>query len=117
MNEKLIPDQKVSFDEVFPSLENVNIEVTCLNSSGHKDQSITFSKDNFPTSGISCTNPICRHGGLPQTTIPVLIKSMISNSKTEIEEHRFCNGGRFRGKTRYDDCGYSFKIKIKLQLK
>jgi len=117
MSDYLFPRQKVTFEEAFPELEDVKIKIAFLRGGGREEKTATFSKDNFPGNSIKCSNPVCRNGGLSAITIPRLIKKMISEKKLGLKEHEFCNGGLYRGQTRYNDCGWSFNIEITIQLK
>ena len=117
MSDYLFPREKMSFDEVFPELEDVNINVKYLRGGGREESSASFTKDNFPGNGLNCNNPVCKNGGLSPSIIRGLIKKMISEKKTEIKDHEFCNGGSYRGHTRDNDCGWGFNIEIAAKYK
>ena len=117
MSDYLIPRGKVTFEEAFPELENVNIKISFLRGGGREEKTEIFTKDNFTGNGVRCSNPDCKNGGLSAITILSLIKKMISEKKVQLEEHKFCNGGLYKGQTRYNDCGWSFNIDISIQLK
>lgn len=117
MSDYLFPRQKkVTFEEAFPELENAKIKIAFIRP-GREEKTATFTKDNFPGNGVKCSNPVCRNGGLSAIKIPCLIKKMISEKKLELEEHEVCNGGLYRGQTRYDYCVSFFNIEITIQFK
>ncbi len=115
MNDYLFPKKRISFEELFPQIKDIKIEIIVLRGGGREVKSINYSKENFPGSGIKCYNPSCENGGLSERAIPSLIKGMVSTNNRELKEHKFCNGGLYRGRNRYNDCGWSFDIKISIR--
>lgn len=108
MSDYLFPREKKSFEEVFPELEDVTINVNYFRGGGRVETSATYTKDSFPGNGLSCSNRGCKNGGLPPFTIPSLIKKMIKEKATETESYEFCSGGL---------CGWGWDIKITAKYK
>jgi len=117
MADYLFPRDRRSFQDTFPELENIIIDIEYLRSGGQTEKNVNFTKETFPGHGVSCINPVCKNGGLSEFTLPRLIKKLIATSDSEITAHEFCRGGLYRGKTRYNACGWSYKIKVTIQRK
>ena len=109
--------KKVSFDEAFPEIEDLTVEVEEF---GHGisgwGQKFIYRKQNFPGECINCSNPLCYNGGF---SIGSILREMARNKQTELETEKMCQGyeGSPKGRKRYRDCSNSFKIKISIKYK
>ena len=65
---------------------------------------------------IDCSNPLCYNGGF---SIGSILREMVRNRQTELEESRKCQGyeGSPRGRCVYRDCWNSFEIRVSVKFK
>ena len=75
----------VSFEEVFPEIEDLRVEVRYENELSPR----IFSKRNLPGDRTDCRNPLCRGGGYP---IADALHDMVNNKKTDFEGSQLCQG-------------------------
>ena len=107
--------RKVSFDEAFPQIEDVVVEVK---ESGHgirRDNRRVYRKP-YLGEYIDCSNPICYNGGF---SIGAILREMVRNRQAELETSKICQGyeGSPKGKRKYRDCVNFFKIKVSVKYK
>jgi hypothetical protein len=104
--------EKGSFDEAFPEIDNLTVEVE---ESGHGisdcDRRSTYKKQYFPGEYIDCSNPLCYNGGFSMGSI---LREMVKNKQTELETSKLCQGneGSPKGRKIYKKCMNFFKIKV-----
>lgn len=109
--------KKVSFDEAFPEIEDLTVEVE---ESGHGisdwNRKSTYRKKYFPGEYIDCSNPLCYNGGF---SIGSILSEMIRNKQTELETSKLCQGneGSPKGRRIYRKCINFFKIKVSIKYK
>ena len=107
--------QKVSFEEAFPEIEDLTVEVE---ESGHGvsewNRKRTYRKQNFPGEYIDCSNPLCYNGGF---SIGSILREMVRNRQTELETSKLCQGneGSPKGRRIYRKCMNFFKIKVSIK--
>ncbi len=113
--------RKVSFDEAFPEIEKIVIEVEergdGVNLSGFCDSRRIYKNPNLPGEYIDCSNPLCYSGGV---RIGSIIHEMVRARSTErVGSTSFCQGyeGSPKGRRRYRKCTNSFKVKVSITYK
>ena len=117
MSDYLFPRERRPFTEVYPDIEDLEIVVKLLNSGGNEVDEKVYSNTHFPVNGVNCGHVICKNGGLSSSTIVSAISKIYKNKESEYSEYIFCTGGRYRGRTRYDSCGWAFKLFLKAKYK
>jgi len=111
--------RKGTFEEAFPQIEDITIEVeeTDFGMAGSGPNS-RFTKDNIKYMGeyVDCSNPLCYNGGV---AVGSLIKDMIYSKQPELETTEICKGyeGSPKGRRKYGDCLHMFKVKIQIKYK
>ena len=122
---------KLSFNEVFPEIEDIFIEVKEFESSVRKTESDRdwekamgsyssyprvhrYSKNHLPRENINCSNALCFNGGL---SIGSLVRAMIGKKGTFKEGKEHCQGyeGSPKGKRKYGDCSHQFEYKVAIK--
>lgn len=107
--------RKVSFEEAFPMIEDIDIKVEHL---GHYGVGEWNKIQNYKRTGeyIDCTNSLCYRGGF---SVGALIRKMIDANQTHLESHEFCRGyeGSPKGKRRYRSCTNSWNVTIDIKYK
>jgi len=109
--------KKSSFDEAFPEIEELTVEVEA-SGQGIKDwnQKSVYHKENFPGEYIDCHNPLCYNGGF---SIGSILRGMVSKKQTKLKTFEVCRGyeGSPKGRIKYRDCVNSFEIKVTIKYK
>ncbi len=109
--------KKVGFDEAFPEIEDLTVEVE---ESGHGiyewNHKRSYGKHNFPGEYIDFSNPLCYKGGF---SIGSILREMVRNKQTELETLELCQGneGSPKGRRIYRKCANFFKIKVSIEYK
>jgi hypothetical protein len=105
----------ISFEEAFPSVEDVTVELT---ETGEGRWSGSARKLGKAALGefIDCHNPLCFNGGF---SVGQILREMISKNKIELETTRLCQGyeGSPGGRRIYRPCVNHFDIKVRLKYK
>ena len=107
--------KKVSFEEAFPTIEDIDIKVEHLGHYGvqqwNKVQRLKKTGEYF-----DCTNTVCYGGGF---SIGSLVRKMVDAKQTHAESHEFCKGyeGSPKGKRRYRSCTNSWNVTIDIKYK
>jgi len=107
--------RKVSFDEAFPEIEDLIIEVE--ESSGVPSpggSKSIYNRQNMPGEYINCSNSLCYNGGF---SIGSILREMVSKKQTELETSKFCQGNEAspKGRRVYRKCWHSFKTKVSIK--
>ena len=109
--------KKVSFDEAFPEIENITVEVEERQSgfphSASSPSRRIYEKSNFPGEYVNCGNLRCYNGGI---SVGSIIREMVDKCVTKQEVSRICQGyeGSPKGRRRYRSCLNSFKVKVSI---
>lgn len=109
--------RKVGFQEAFPTVEEVKVEVE---ETEYGQSVLTHYHDStIGTLGeyVNCTNPSCYNGGV---RIGDILRQMVAKNLTEHESALiFCQGyeGSPKGRKRYRSCRHSFKVKARIKYK
>jgi len=114
---ELVFVKKVPFDEAFPEIEDLKIEVEEWGDGVDElNGKSIYQKQNFPGEYIDCSNPFCYNGGF---SIGKIIHKMYRNKQTELETTELCQGyeGSPKGRRKYRRCLNSFKIKVSIKYK
>lgn len=109
--------KKVSFEEAFPEIGELNVKVTEIGrGTDYKEHTINYSKADFPGQFIDCSNPLCYGGGF---SIGRIIRNMVDNRETELETTEHCKGyeGSPKGRRKYRECTDIFKVKVNIDYK
>lgn len=111
--------QKGSFEDAFPMIEDIRIEVIRKKGVSIHDESQTYvyTKRNPPGEYINCDDPYCYNGGL---AIGNIIREMVRERKSEGEiPYTMCRGyiGSPKGKRKYGNCYRNYKGKINILYK
>lgn len=115
-NTNYIFSQKVPFEEAFPQIEDVKVEIE---EGGHGIYS--EFRNRFRTKGslgeyIDCSNPLCYNGGF---SIGEILREMVRAKQSDLETSKLCQGyeGSPKGRRRYRRCMNFFKIKVQIKFK
>ncbi len=115
--------KKAPFEEVFPQIEDIKIEVVDTDSYDKPDfDDPSLSPINKSIYGknvgefIDCSNTLCYNGGF---SICDVIRGMIDQKQTIKEGVATCRGyeGSPKGKKRYGSCYQRFYYRVKIQYK
>ena len=109
---------KVPFNEAFPQIQYIEIEVQETGrglyhgSSGHR----VYKTPHMPGEYINCGNPLCYNGGF---SIGKVIRETVRNKETATEGSASCQGyeGSPKGRRKYRPCFNHFTYRIKIQYK
>ncbi|AKI97035.1 hypothetical protein [Kosmotoga pacifica] len=114
---KFLYSKKVSFEEAFPEIEDLTVEVE---ETGHGVSELnrkrTYRKQYFPGEYIDCSNPLCYNGGF---SIGSILREMVKKRQTELETLKLCQGheGSPKGRRIYRKCMNFFKVKVSIKYK
>lgn len=63
---------------------------------------------------INCINPLCYNGGF---SLGALLRYMVANGTTELDDHKICQGheGSPKGRRNYGPCSNAFRVKVKIE--
>jgi hypothetical protein len=122
---------RVPFNEAFPEVENIFIEVKEFESSVRKTENDKewekamgsyasypmvhrYSKNHLPGEYINCSNAFCFKGGI---CIGSIVKIMLDKKETFKEGIEHCKGyeGSPKGKSKYRDCSHQFEYKVSIK--
>lgn len=117
MSGEFIPKKLQLFSELFPDIHEIEIVVKILNSGGNEVSESLYSNTHFPVNGVPCGHIICKNGGLRATDINSAISKIYRNKEPNSCDTIECKGGRYRGKKKYDSCGWLFKLLLKAKYK
>jgi hypothetical protein len=101
----------LSFEEAFPGIEEVLIEVEEIGDGVDRDSGCRrYKKDSFGEY-INCSNPVCYNGGF---SIGGVLRYMIASRQSDFETTKGCQGyeGSPKGKRYYRRCFNRFKIRV-----
>lgn len=113
----LVFGNKVTFNEAFPEIEDLRVEVEQLgNGVTELNRIQVYNKEYFPGEFIDCKNPLCYNGGF---SIGYILRDMVRKGETEFETSIICQGyeGSPKGRRKYGECMNLFKIKVSIQYK
>ena len=107
--------QKVPFEEAFPEIDDVRVEVA---ESGHgmrgknKDVHIKGHLGEY----IDCSNPLCYRGGF---SIGAILRDMVKDRKEQFETTKGCQGyeGSPKGRRKYGSCPHLFRVLVTVKYK
>jgi hypothetical protein len=104
--------KKVSFEEAFPEIKDISIEVT-EKGKGVMPEFNTMIYSNNIGEFINCSNDVCYNGGF---SIGEIIREMIASGQSELDTTKKCQGyeGSPKGRKRYRSCLNYFKIKVSI---
>lgn len=110
----LIRGEKTTFEEAFPSVKSVAVEVAETDY-GIPLKTRTYYKDSLGEC-IDCSNQRCYGGGFD---LGAILRDMIENRITNRETTEFCQGyeGSPKGRKNYGPCGRRFVVKVKITYK
>jgi hypothetical protein len=96
--------QRVSFDEAFPIVETVDLEVTETNHGYPIGQATRRTKLTFQKF-VDCTNPSCKDGGIDVARI---LGEMVNERKTNSPIDQKCQGQEKVSRQSYRSCMHGF---------
>lgn len=112
--------RKASFDEAFPEIEDIVIEVAedghGVRHWGRDDPKRIYKKPHLPGEYVDCSNPLCYNGGV---SVGSIIRDMVRERATKRETSEICHGyeGSPKGRRKYSSCMNFFKVKISITYK
>lgn len=110
---KYVFSTKAPFEEVFPTIEDIEIQVT-ETGTGVSGESVRIYKGAKEIREyINCSNSLCYNGGI---SLGDIIRKTVRENTTEFEDSKICQGyeGSPKGKRKYRSCINFFKIKAKI---
>lgn len=114
---KFVPEEQISFEEAFPEIEDVNVEVKETGKMYFKEWdevTKTYRKQELGEY-INCTNHLCYNGGF---SIGDILREMIREGQTELKTNKFCKGYESSPKgRRHSSCVNYFEIKVHIEYK
>jgi hypothetical protein len=111
--------QKVSFEEAFPQITALSVEVD-EDGNGVVKSTYMSTKQHYDKEScqkfVDCSNRLCYNGGVD---IGSIIRKMVRDHTTDHEVTKFCQGyeGSPKGRKRYRPCTNGFDIKVKITYK
>jgi len=106
--------KKVSFEEAFPEIEDVRVEVEEFGHGVYEEnrRSVYPSKTHLGEY-IDCRNPLCYNGGF---SIGDILREMVAHGETELEIRKMCQGNEAspKGRKVYRKCLNMFTVKVSL---
>jgi len=109
----LIPRERVTFAQAFPTVEDVRVEWN-ETGRGADGKPHRFTREYFQAGVIACSNPLCDGGGVDTTS---LIRDMARERKADAEHFRVCRGAEKAGRRTRGPCNNSFDITIHIDYK
>ena len=106
--------KKVSFDEAFPEIEDVIVEVEERGQvPQHHRHFRKYTKKNLGEF-IDCSNPPCYDGVF---SIGSILREMVAQKQTELETLECCQGNEAseKGKRIYRSCANIFSIRVSIK--
>lgn len=104
---------KTTFENAFPEIKDINIEVIENGLYMNNTRISHYSKTNI-SEFVNCTNPMCYNGGF---RIGGIIRDMVYKKETERDGSADCQGNEGRQKSRdiRSKCLNSFSYKIQIE--
>lgn len=109
--------KKASFDEAFPEIEDLTVEVEEFGEGTTKwNRERVYRKQRFPGEYIDCHNPLCYNGGF---SIGEILREMVANRQTELYTSKLCQGneGSPKGRRIHKKCMNGFHVKVSIKYK
>jgi len=108
--------REASFEEAFPEIEKLSIEVTESEAGFHNFHKTSYDKEHPPGEFINCSNPVCYGGGF---RIGMILSEIVRKKQTELNDSACCGGyeGSAKGRKRYRSCVHYFQFSIKIKYK
>jgi hypothetical protein len=109
--------RKMKFEEAFPEIEDINIEIEEKGYGVYGELSRkSYTKQNMPGEYVDCSNPSCYNGGF---SIGQILRDMVGNKQTDAETSKGCQGyeGSPKGRRRYRSCINFFTIRAHIDYK
>ena len=107
---------KVCFDEAFPQIDDVRVEVEEHGAGAYgESRRQTLTKDHIGEF-VDCSNPICYRGGF---RLGRILREMVDAKQTELATSTLCQGseGSPKGRRIYQRCTNHFKINLTIKYK
>jgi hypothetical protein len=106
---------KVNFDEAFPTIEDITVEVKEAGYMLKRKSTSTYTKEYLVPS-FECNNISCKQGGV---SIERVLREMVRNKQAEREEIMSCKGheGSPKGRRIGRACMNHFEITISINYK
>ncbi len=104
--------EKASFDEAFPQIADIRIEVEIGHApSGNRKR--VYTRPHVPGEYIDCDNSLCYNGGF---SIGEVLRDMVGKGETGRSGSAICRGyeGSPKGRRKYRDCLNYFRYKVQL---
>jgi hypothetical protein len=106
----------LSFEEAFPGIEEVLIEVDEIGDGVDRDSGRRQYTKNTFCEYINCSNPVCYKGGF---SIGTILRHMVATRQSDFETTKGCQGyeGSPKGRRYYRPCSNGFKIRVHIDYK
>jgi hypothetical protein len=108
----------LSFEEAFPDVEEVRVEVREFNGGIPEPVSALVYATGLilPGEWVSCSNPFCRCEG-QSISIGGILRKTIRERMTECETQRDCRGAEKVGRGPREPCNRWFRVNLRLRYK
>lgn len=107
--------KKCTFEEAFPEIQDIDVVVNETDF-GNPVRTRHYTRSDPPGEYLDCRNSLCYNGGV---CIGALIRQLVQNRETSLQERRPCQGyeGSPKGRRKYRSCLHYFEVSIKLKYK
>ena len=108
--------EKVSFDEAYPGIEDIRVEVIEYGHGAKGGAASYYTRKNTPGEFVNCSNLNCYGGGF---SLGQILREMVGKKQKNFETTKTCKGyeGSPKGRKKYRDCFNSFEIKVSIKYK
>ena len=107
--------RKVSFNEAFPEIEDVTVDIEEVGYVAQYKGKRTYHKGSMDEY-IDCSNPLCYNGGV---SIGAILREIVRGKQTELTTSKMCQGYEVppKGRRRIRDCVNVFAVKVSIKYK
>jgi hypothetical protein len=103
--------KSASFEEVFPDIEDIRIEVDEMS---YKKKHLFFGKDHISEKMPYCSSGVCNEGGF---MLGPMLREMSRRRETEREQGFGCEGHEHFGRWTQRSCRNYFTVKVTIKYK
>ena len=109
------PGEEKTFEEIFPTVQDINILVEETGDDLPRPHPERFSK-HFVPHVVDCSDPRCVKGGV---FLGLIVHDVIRDRRTSFQDAKPCRGfrGSPKGRRYHGACDHQFKIEISVTYK